>query len=74
MGAIVGGPIGGWIAQKWGRKCSLMFSGVPFMIGYLLLSYAHYTSTPNDFRAVLLTGRFTCGIGIGWSSAVVPVS
>lgn len=74
LGAVFSGPIGGWIADCWGRKCSLMFCGVPYIIGYLLLSYAHYASTATAFKAILLTGRFISGLGVGWSSAVVPVS
>ena len=74
FGAIFGGPLGGWIADCWGRKCGMMFCGVPYLIGYVLLSYAHYTPTATTFKVLLLTGLFVCGIGIGWTSAVVPVS
>ena len=73
IGALFGGPIGGSIADRWGRKCSLMFTGVPYMTGYLILSYAHYASTATTFKALLLTGRFLTGLGLGWASAVTPV-
>ena len=73
MGAIFGGLFGGWIADRWGRKCSLLFCGVPYLIGYLTMSYAHYTPTAMIFKAVLLTGRFITGVGMGWASAVAPV-
>ena len=74
VGAIFGGPFGGWIADRWGRKCSLMFNGVPYLVGYLILSYAHYAPTATVFKAVLLAGRFMAGLGMGWSSSVCPVS
>ena len=74
LGAILGGPIGGWISQHWGRKCSLMFCGVPYLTGYLMISYAHYASTTTIFRALLLSGRLISGMGFGWGSAIVPVS
>ena len=74
LGAIFGGPIGGWIAQQWGRKCSLMFSGVPYVVGYLLLSYSHYASSIEVFRTLILLGRFSSGLGAGWGSAVTAVS
>ena len=61
------------MAQHWGRKFSLMFSGVPYLIGYLLLSYAHYTPSVTVFKAMLFVGRFFSGIGFGWGSAIVPV-
>ena len=52
----------------------MMFCGVPYLIGYLTLSYAHYTSTATLFTALLMTGRLISGIGMGWASAVAPVS
>ena len=52
----------------------MMFCGVPYVIGYMILSYAHYAPTATAFKILLLTGRFISGIGIGWSSPVVAVS
>ena len=74
LGAIFGGPIGGWIADRWGRKCAMMFCGVPYLIGYMILSYAHFAPTAIAFKGVLLTGRFISGVGMGWASTAVSVS
>ena len=74
VGAIFGGPISGWVADRWGRKCSMMFCGVPYLIGYLILSYAHYVPIATAFKVLLLTGRFISGLGQGWGAAVAPVS
>ena len=52
----------------------MMFCGVPYLIGYLTLSYAHYTPTATAFKVLLLTGRFISGVGMGWASTVVSVS
>ena len=52
----------------------MIFSGVPYIIGYLLLSYAHYSPTATAFNCVLFTGRSLAGFGMGWASAVSPVS
>ena len=53
----------------------MMFCGVPYLIGYLTLSYAHYTPTAIAFKVLLLTGRFTLEwSGMGWASTVVSVS
>ena len=73
VGALIGGPVGGWISDRWGRKCSLLFSSVPYVLGYLLLSYAHYSSTATVFKTLLLIGRFVSGLGMGWASTVAPV-
>ena len=52
----------------------MMFCGVPYLIGYLILSYAHFAPTAIAFKVLLFTGRFITGVGMGWASAVVPVS
>ena len=52
----------------------MMFCGVPYLIGYLTLSYAHYAPTATAFKVLLLTGRFISGVGMGWASSVAPVS
>ena len=74
VGAVLGGPVGGWIADRWGRKCSMMFCGIPYLIGYLVLSYAHYTGDVLVFNALLMSGRALAGFGMGWASTVAPVS
>ena len=74
MGAIFSGIVGGWIADRWGRKCSLMFTGVPYMTGYLILSYAHYSTNATVFKILLFGGRFMTGVAMGSSSVVVAVS
>ena len=52
----------------------MMLCGVPYLIGYMILSYAHYAPTAIAFKVLLFTGRFITGVGVGWASAVVPVS
>ena len=74
FGAIFGGLVGGWIADRFGRKCGMMFCGVPYLIGYLLFSYAHYASTASLFFALLFVGRFSTGFGMGWTASNCPVS
>ena len=52
----------------------MLFSGLPYLAGYMTISYAHYSISASVFKALLLTGRFVTGIGMGWASAVVSVS
>ncbi|XP_046562734.1 solute carrier family 2, facilitated glucose transporter member 8-like [Haliotis rubra] len=33
VGAILGGPAGGWCIEKFGRRKSLMIASVPFLLG-----------------------------------------
>ena len=70
----MGGPVGGSIADQWGRKSSLVPCVVPIVFGYLTISYAHYLPTAVSFKAVLLIGRLFTGIGLGWGTTVGPVS
>ena len=70
---MFGGLISGPIADRWGRKTALMLGGVPYFIGYLTLSYAHYLPTALSFKALALTGRFLTGVGMGWACMAGPV-
>jgi MFS family permease len=71
--AVIGGPVGGWIADRIGRKWSMMLCGGPYFAGYMLLSFAHHTSSVPAFNFLLMTGRSLTGVGMGWASAVSPV-
>lgn len=73
LGAIFGGPIAGWIADAVGRKMALLLVILPYLTGYMMIIYAHYSYTLSGFRAVLLLGRFFTGIGMGWSCLATPV-
>ena len=74
VGAMFGAPLSGFLADRWGRKDALVVGGVPYLIGYLILSYAHYMPTALGFKALALTGRFLTGVGMGWAGSVGPVS
>ena len=64
-----------WLfADRFGRKVSMLFSGLPYLAGYMMISYAHFSASATAFKALLLIGRFVTGIGMGWASAVVSVS
>ena len=73
-GALFGGPVGGFVADRFGRKCAMLFSGLPYLAGYMTMSFAHHATSATLFKVILLTGRFVSGIGMGWASAVVSVS
>ena len=58
----------------WGRKPSLLLVSLPYFFGYLMMVYAHMIGLPALFKVVLMFGRFLTGVGIGWTSSVMPVS
>ena len=58
-----------------GRKPSLMLSGVPALIGWLMIALAHMVpSGVQGFYGVLLSGRIMTGVYLGWSVVGVSVS
>ena len=73
IGAIIGGPLAGVIADRWGRKMGLLLSGIPHLTGYLMIVYAHFISDPVAFKAVVLVGRVITGTGLS-GTVVTAVS
>ena len=70
----MGGPIAGWISDRMGRKPALVLVSVPYLTGYMMITYARFATDPVLFKAVLLIGRFFSGVGLGWASLAVVVS
>lgn len=66
IGAIFGSPVGGWAIDKFGRKSTIMLCVVPFVLGWLLISFAQ--NVP-----MLYSGRIITGMGCGAISLAVPV-
>ncbi|XP_019625170.1 PREDICTED: solute carrier family 2, facilitated glucose transporter member 8-like [Branchiostoma belcheri] len=66
IGAMFGGPVGGWCIEALGRKTSLMTAVLPFTGGWLILAYAQNL-------AMLYVGRLLTGIAAGMTSLTVPV-
>ena len=52
----------------------MLFAGLPYLIGYMMISYAHHSMSATAFKALVLIGRFITGVGMGWASAVIGVS
>ena len=57
-----------------GRKPSLLVVSLPHFFGYFIMVCAHLINHPVLFKVVLMFGRFLTGVGIGWTSSVMPVS
>ncbi len=66
IGCMAGAVISGGVADRIGRRSTLLAAGLVFLVGSLLSAI-----TPNE--TVLLVGRFIVGIGIGFSSVVAPL-
>ncbi|KAL9264927.1 Plastidic glucose transporter 4-like protein [Drosera capensis] len=65
-GATVGSFTGGTLADKFGRKKTFLLDAIPLAVGAFLCATARSVET-------MMVGRLLCGIGIGISSALVPL-
>ena len=63
--AAVGSTIGAGLAEKFGRKGTLMLDVVPLLAGALI------GATAQSLNA-MIAGRVLIGVGIGLASALVP--
>ena len=72
IGALLGGPIAGWLVEYFGRQLSLMLSSVPMVAGWIMILVTHEIDGPL-FRPLLFSGRFFTGVGAGCLSVNVPV-
>jgi sugar porter (SP) family MFS transporter len=66
LGCMLGAVVSGSVADRIGRRSTLLAAGFTFLAGALVSAL-----TPNE--TVLLGGRFIVGIGIGFSSVVAPL-
>jgi len=65
-GTVVGSLIGGWPADRFGRKATLLWIGVLYFVGAVGSGVA-----PNV--ATFIIARFIGGLGIGVSTVVAPM-
>lgn len=64
-GAAIGSTIGAGLAEKFGRKGTLMLDVIPLLAGALI------SASATSLNA-MIAGRSLIGIGIGLASALVP--
>jgi MFS transporter, SP family, arabinose:H+ symporter len=65
-GTVVGSLLGGWPADRFGRKATLLWIGVLYLIGAIGSGLA-----PNV--AIFIAARVMGGLGIGISTVVAPM-
>jgi SP family arabinose:H+ symporter-like MFS transporter len=65
-GTLVGSLLGGWPTDRFGRKRTLLWIGVLFLVGSL------WSAVANDVWSFILA-RFIGGIGIGISTVAAPL-
>ena len=72
IGALLGAPIAGWLADSIGRKSALAINSLPLAIGWLLIILSCATDGVL-FRPLLFAGRFVTGFGAGFATLAAPV-
>ena len=65
-GTVVGSLVGGWPADRFGRKGTLLWIGVLYIVGAVGSGLAHNVGT-------FIVARFIGGLGIGISTVVAPM-
>ncbi len=65
-GTVVGSLIGGWPTDRWGRKATLIWIGVLYIISAVGCGYAWDVYS-------FIAARFIGGIGIGVSTVAAPL-
>ncbi|KAG2040368.1 general substrate transporter [Suillus americanus] len=71
-GCIFGVLLTGWACSRFGRKRSLIASGVIYIVGSTIQSVAGLGSSQAVALRVLYFGRVFAGIGVGMVSALAP--
>ncbi|XP_042490961.1 probable polyol transporter 6 [Macadamia integrifolia] len=64
--ALIGSALAGKTSDVIGRRYTIVVASLIFMVGAILMGYS-----PNF--AVLMTGRCTAGIGVGFALMIAPV-
>jgi sugar porter (SP) family MFS transporter len=65
-GTIVGSLIGGWPADRFGRKATLLWIGVLYFVGAVASAFATNVE-------IFIAARIIGGLGIGISTVVAPM-
>lgn len=66
LAALVGGVLGGFLIEYFGRRITIMATAIPFFLGWMLIANAY------DI-VMVLAGRALCGICVGIGSLAFPV-
>ena len=66
LGALGGSLLGGYLADRYGRRRAVLMAGILFVLGALLQALAPAV-------AILVLGRVVVGIGVGVAAVAAPL-
>eukprot|EP01147_Barroeca_monosierra_P004188 gene4188-6534_t len=70
VGAMIGALSAGFFLDKLGRTKTLLIASILSVGGFLLIAFCKHTNNPF---AIIMLGRVTSGISVGFVSVSVPV-
>ncbi|KAG8186822.1 hypothetical protein JTE90_020500 [Oedothorax gibbosus] len=65
LGAVLGGLLAGYLCNRFGRKGTLILTSVPFLGGWMFITYA-------DAVFLIYLGRFFTGMCVGVTCVTIP--
>lgn len=65
-GTVLGSLLGGWPTDRFGRRATLLWIGLLYVVSALATAFANNV-------AIFIIGRFIGGVGIGVSTVVAPL-
>jgi SP family sugar:H+ symporter-like MFS transporter len=68
IGCMVGAIVGGWVADKFGRRVTIFQAGLFFCVGTSWVAFC-----PAQAHEAVLIARFIQGMGVGNSSFSLPL-
>lgn len=66
IGAMIGALMGGFLTSKLGRRGAVMFSALPYIVGWAWMALANHVW-------MFICTRVLCGIAVGIASMSVPM-
>jgi MFS family permease len=66
IAGAIGAVIASHTSSKYGRRITLLWGGIAFLVGSLLQAFAVHV-------AMLIAGRLLLGLGVGLSAQAAPV-
>lgn len=69
IGGCAGSIIGAWVADRFGRKVSLLYCGVLFAIGAVLFYICRALASVE----ILVIGRLVVGLASGLTTSILPM-
>lgn len=69
IGGCLGSLAGAWVADRFGRKLSLLYCGILFVVGAIFFYFCRVFASVE----ILVTGRLIVGLASGLTTSILPM-